>query len=370
MKDFSGYTYANLLAAMLARIPSAYDKRDTAPIPTALGPAAYTLEGFYLTLDQVQRQGFIQTAFGQSLDRLGAIAGLTRYPASAAVALGIFNVPVPIGSRYSSVNGEQSINYTVTAGTAETGQYQLKAETPGTIGNDYTGAILPIQTVPGLKSAKITALLIPGDDMESDGAFRARIIAALNDQPFAGNISAYQKDILAMDGVGAVQVYPTWNGGGTVKCSILGADFRPASPTLVQTVQTAVDPPEQGSGLGLAPIGAKVTIVSPETVTVNVTATLTLAAGYAISQVQGPVEQAIEGYFLNIRQGWSKNTETNAVVYAADVYLARVLAAILTVPGIVNAAGVLLNGESADLVLTETGIRQEIPILGAVTLHE
>ena len=86
--------------------------------------------------------------------------------------------------------------------------------------------------------------------------------------------------------------------------------------------------------------------------------------------MQGPVEQAIEGYFLTIRQGWSKNTETNAVVYAADVYLARVLAAILTVPGIVNATGVLLNGESADLVLTETGARQEVPVLGTVTLHE
>ena len=67
MIDFTQETYQNILQTMLGRIPDTYDKRDTSPIPTALGPAAYVLEGFYLTLNQVQRQAFIQTAAGQSL---------------------------------------------------------------------------------------------------------------------------------------------------------------------------------------------------------------------------------------------------------------------------------------------------------------
>lgn len=369
MTDFNSKTYANILAAMLARVSSAYDKRDTAPIPTALSPAAYALEGFYLTLDQVQKQAFIQTAAGQPLDYLGAVAGLTRYPASPAVVLGAFNAAVPIGSRFSSVNGEGSINYRVTAGTDTAGQYQLTAETAGAAGNDYIGVILPVTTIPGLTSAKITQILIPGDDTESDDAFRGRIISALNEQPFAGNIAAYRSDILAIDGVGAVQVYPTWNGGGTVKCSVLGADFLPASDELVSQVQAVIDPPEQGLGLGLAPIGAKVTVVSPEAVKVEVSADLTLAAGYTIGQVQQPVEEAIEQYLLSVRRSWDQNTETNAVVYAADVYLSRVLAAILTVPGIVNAANVRLNGGTVDLILTENSSTQQLPTQGTVTLH-
>lgn len=64
--DFTQDTYQNLLQAMLNRVPDTYDKRDTAPIPTALGPAAWALEGFYLSLDQVQRQAFVQTASGVS----------------------------------------------------------------------------------------------------------------------------------------------------------------------------------------------------------------------------------------------------------------------------------------------------------------
>ena len=100
MTDFSQQTYAALRQAMLSRVPDSYDKRDTAPIPTAISPAAWALAGFYLSLDQVQRAAFIQTAVGESLDYLAVIGGLTRYPASAAVRLGVFNTAVPIGSRF------------------------------------------------------------------------------------------------------------------------------------------------------------------------------------------------------------------------------------------------------------------------------
>lgn len=377
MIDFTQDTYQNLRQEMLDRVPDTYDKRDTAPIPTAISPAAYALAGFYLSLDQVQRSAFIQTAVGESLDLLAVIGGLTRYPASAAVRLGIFNTAVPIGARFSTINGTNSINFAVTAAATvsepEEGftYYQLTAETPGTIGNEYTGPILPITTIPGLTSAQITDILVPGDDTETDDAFRERLIEALNNRPFGGNIADYRQNVLAIDGVGGVQVYPTWNGGGTVKLSVLGADFLPASPTLVENVQNAIDPPpNQGLGLGLAPIGAKVTVAAPTELTVNVSATLMLAAGYAIGQVQEPVEQAIEAYLLSVRQEWDTNMSSTAVSYAADVYVARITAAIVGVTGVVNATNVQLNGGTADLILTETGETQQVPVIGTVTLRE
>ena len=377
MIDFTQDTYQNLRQEMLDRVPDTYDKRDTAPIPTAISPAAYALAGFYLSLDQVQRAAFVQTAVGDGLDMLAVIGGLTRYPASAAVRLGIFNTAVPIGARFSTINGTNSINFAVTAAATvsepEEGftYYQLTAETPGTIGNEYTGPILPITTIPGLTSAQITDILVPGDDTETDDAFRERLIEALNNRPFGGNIADYRQNVLAIDGVGGVQVYPTWNGGGTVKLSVLGADFLPASPTLVENVQNAIDPPpNQGLGLGLAPIGAKVTVAAPTELTVNVSATLMLAAGYAIGQVQEPVEQAIEAYLLSVRQEWDTNTSSTAASYAADVYVARITAAIVGVTGVVNATNVQLNGGTADLILTETGETQQAPVIGTVTLSE
>ena len=377
MIDFTQETYQNILQAMLDRVPDTYDKRDTAPIPTALGPAAWALEGFYLSLNQVQQQAFIQTAQGQSLDYLAVIAGLTRYPASAAVRLGVFNAAIATGARFSTINGENSINFICTAAATVSDPtegfyyYQLTAETAGTIGNEYTGPILPIQTIPGLTSAEITDILIPGDDTETDEAFRERIIEALNERPFGGNIAAYKQYVSGIDGVGSVQVYPIWNGGGTVKLSVLGADWLPASEELVENVQNAVDPPpNQGLGLGMAPIGAQVTVAAPTELTVNVSATLTLQSGYQIGQVQEPIEQAIEAYLLTVRQAWDTNTSTTSVVYEANVYLARITAAIVGVTGVVNATNVQLNGGTSDLTLTENGTTQQVPVIGTVTLTE
>ena len=375
MIDFSQDTYRNLLNKMLERVPNIFDKRDGSPIMTALGPAAYALEEFYLSLNQVQRSAFIQTSSGSDLDLLAVIAGLTRYPASDAVRLGIFDAEIPIGSRFSTINGGNSINFEATA-VAEVEEptegdyyYQLTAETPGTVGNDYAGPILPIQTIPGLSSAQIQDILVPGDDIETDESFRERIIEALNERPFGGNIASYRQFVPSIDGVGSVQVYPTWNGGGTVKLSILGSDWLPASETVVENVQNAVDPPpNQGLGLGMAPIGAKVIVVAPTAVEVNVSATLTLASGYQIGQVQQPIEDAIEAYLLSVRQEWDTNTSTTAVEYAADVYIARITAAIVGVTGVVNATNVQLNGGTADLTLTETGTTQQVPTLGTVTL--
>lgn len=371
MIDFSGQTYQAILAAQLSQIPNTIDTREGSMIQTALGPESYALEEFYLTLNQVQQSGFVQTAVGQSLDYLAAIGGITRYPASAAVRLGVFNTAVPIGARFSTVDGENSINFTVTAATSTANQYQLTAETPGTIGNSYSGPILPITVILGLTSAQLTDILIPGDDTETDDELRARLISALNAKPFGGNIASYQQNILAIDGVGAVQVYSTWNGGGTVKCSIIGADFLPASSQLIQTVQNAIDPPpNQGLGYGLAPIGAQVTIVAPVEVTVNISATVTLQSGYSLSQVEPLIQTALENYLSTVRQGWGTPASTSDISYTANVYLARVTAAILNAGGIENVTNVEINGSAADLILTETGQTQQVPVLGTVSISE
>lgn len=371
MIDFSEKRYEAILNAMLERVPDHFDKRDGSFMQTALGPAAYALEEFYLALNQIQGSGFVQTAVGDSLDKLAIIAGLTRYPASKAVRLGLFNTAVPIGARFSTIGGSDSINFVVTAPTSNPLQFQLTAETPGTIGNDYTGPILPITFIEGLTSSEITDILIPGDEAETDDALRKRVVTALNERPFGGNIASYREDILAIDGVGAVQIYPTWNGGGTVKCSILGSDYNPASETLISNVQNAIDPPvNQGLGLGLAPIGAKVTIVSPTAVSVDVAASLTLASGYTMDMVKPLVTTAISDYLLLVRKNWGTPVSRTEVLYSSNVYLSRIVAAILTVPGVVNASGVTLNNKAEDLTLEENGTVQQVPILGTVTLNE
>lgn len=366
MMDFSQKTYGNILGEMLGRISDAYDKRDASPIPTALGPAAYALEGFYLSLDRMQRDAFVATASGDALDELAVLGGLTRYDASPAVVLGEFDGPVPLGARFSALEGE--MDFTVTAAAQGPNQYRLTADTPGTAGNHTVGPLLPITAVDGLTAARVTQVLIPGDDREEDEALRARLVTALNNPAFGGNVASYRTAILALDGVGAVQIYPTWNGGGTVKCSVLGADGLPGGAELVEQVQTAVDP-APGQGLGLAPIGAQVTVTAPEAVAVNVSAALTLAPGCQLEQIQPLAEAALEACLAEIRRDWDSPVSQNPLAYGADVYLARMVTALMGTTGVLNAAQVTLNGAGEDLSLTQSGQVQQVPVLGEVTLR-
>ena len=370
MLDLTGKTYRALLEAMLDRVPGSLDKREGSMIQTALGAGGYALEDFYLELDKVQRGGAIQTAVGEDLDNLAVLANVERYPASPAVRLGVFILDeIPAGARFSTIDGGDSVNFTA-AERVGPGQYRMVCETPGEIGNRYTGPILPITVIPGLDSAEIADILVPGDDAEEDEELRQRAISALRERPFGGNVADYKRVVRAMDGVGDLQIYPTWKGGGTVKLSILGADWMPASPELVEAVQAAVDPPpNQGLGYGTAPIGAVVTVSAPETVAVDVSAVLTLRAGYAVEQMQALVESAVGDYLLSVRREWAEPDADRLTSYSCWVYLARVVSAILSVPGVVNAVAVTLNGDAADLQLIETGELQQAPVLGEVALR-
>lgn len=378
MIDFSSKTYANLLADMLARIPSTYDKRDTSPIPTALGPAAWVIEGIYIALSQMQDQAFVGTATGEDLDAVAAIGGITRLSATPAVRLGVFNTPISLGARFSTVAGADSINFVATAATANPLEWWLTAETPGTIGNQYTGAILPISTIPGLTTAQITSIIVSGSDAETDDALRVRLTLALTDKPFAGNISAYREMLLELTEVGGVpvriggvQVYPTWDGGGTVKCSVVGSDYLPVSSSIVALIQEAVDPSgNAGEGVGLAPIGAEVTISTATTQTVNVSATVSHTGSTSIGSLQPLIEAAIEDYLAEVRSEWGIASTSDITVYSSSVYISRVTAAILGVPGVTNVTTVKLNNVAADLALTETSAVQQTPVLGTVTLTE
>ena len=361
MIDFTSKTYRNLLRAQLDRVPDSLDKREGSLIQTAIGAGAYALEEFYLELDQVQRGAYLQTAVGQDLDYLAVLANVRRYPASAAVRLGVFNVDIPLGSRFSTIDGAESVNFEAIERVGP-GQYRMLCETPGTIGHRYTGPILPITYIQGLTSAQLTDILVAGDDEEDDESLRRRAIDALTEQPFGGNVADYKRVVLAIDGVGGLQVYPHWQGGGTVKLSVLGADWMPASAELVEAVQNTVDPPpDQGLGYGTAPIGATVTVTAPEAVTVAVSASL--------DQLRPLLVEAVEAYLLSIRQDWDTPETSGRTNYASWVYAARVTAAMLSVRGVINVTDLTLNGGAEDLALSETGELQQVPVLGEVELR-
>lgn len=381
MIDLSNYTKAAIQAALLDQVDDTLDKREGSLIQTALGPVAWWLEGNYMTLDQIQQNGSPFYAAGDALDNIVALRGLTRKAATPAVRQGTFDAEVPAGSLFRTINGNDSVTFMsgdlISEGSG-TYVYEMTCQTAGTIGNSYVGSILPITAIAGLTSAYLGTIITEGAEEETDTSLRSRFFASFDAVPYGGNISEYRQSILAIAGVGAVQVYPAWQGGGTVLCSILNSRFMPASEALVATVQNEICPPEDGetapsaNGYGIAPIGAAVTITTGTELTLNISCDIeflgTVSDGVGLYGDQ--IRAQIERYIASIREAWGDALQAHAISYPVSVYAARLIYAILTIPEVVNVSNLTINGQSGDLHLTETSALQQVPVVGTVIINE
>ncbi|MGG4344913.1 baseplate J/gp47 family protein [Paenibacillus lautus] len=357
---YENQTYDEILNRMLDRVSSDVDRRPGSVIYDALAPAAAELTQMYMELRIGNDLYFADTATGDELSRRTAEFGVNREPATKAIREGKFYdnsnqlMDIPIGSRFSI----EDLDYVATS-KISTGVFKMECETPGTIGNQQFGIMLPIDFINGLSRAVLEGIVVPGEDEETDDALRERYYQVVNEPAFGGNISDYKRKINSIDGVGATKVIPVWQGGGTVKCIIIGADWNPPSTALVNLVQTQVDPTENsGKGYGTAPIGHKVTITGVTDLSINVMTTVTLEVGVTSGQVQGPIEDVINTYLLSLRKTWA--TQDQIIVRVAQIE-----AAILTVPGVIDINNTTLNGSPANITLGD----EEIPALGTVVVN-
>ena len=305
--------------------------------------------------------------------------GLERYPATYAVRKGVFTLTngspavIPAGSRFSTINGSDSVNFTVTGvyeenGVVEPGSYQLVCEELGNIGNTYTGDLMMLTNISDLGSAIITTIITPARDVETDEELRNRYLLTVKQKPFGGNIAQYDEEIKNIEGVGEVQIYPVWNGGGTVKCSIIDANYSRVSDDFINQVKNIIDPAPEGTGVGLAPIGHTVTVTTPTNKTINISAKITVDHRYTLEQLRTSISEAISNYLLELRTVWGVADELGN--YSLSVYISRINNAVLSVVGVANITSTTINGAAADLELTQTATLQELPVLGTVTLNE
>ncbi len=374
------YTFKYLMESALDNVPDSLDKREGSIIYDALAPACYELAEYYMELKKILENTFTSTASNEYLDLRAAEQGLERYAASYAVKRGDFLTSsgnpavIPIGSRFSVISDTLNLNYIVTEayldefGAVVPGAYRMTCEEIGTQGNSYTGPLIPITFIPNLKTATLSDLLVPARDEETDDELRDRYFLTVNDKPFGGNLAQYDEVLKGIDGVGEVQIYPVWNGGGSVKLSVIDAEYNIITNDFITTLQNMIDPTPQGTGLGLAPIGHTVTVTTPTEKTIDITATVVLESGYTLGQVTPLIEEAIENYLLGLREIWGIADDLNN--YALAVYIARINAAILGVAGIANITGTTINGLASDLILTQNATTQELPVLGTVIVSE
>ena len=400
---YEAQTYESILARMLQKalsINSNLDTREGSLVWYGDAPAAVELQNLYIALDTVLNETFADTATRPYLILRAAERGLSPQPASPAIlqmAITPTTLFLPLNTRFSI--GE--LNYYVSADRGS-GNYELTCETAGEAGNNYTGTVIPIEYVDGLETCKITSVLVPGEDEEDTELFRQRYLNSLNAQAFGGNQIDYIEKVNAIPGVGGVKVYRAWNGnlkpanmippkeaeawieglsgvpepvklwldtvyaaaknnmftvGGTVKLVVINSTFTVPSPTLVEQVQTAVDPLQNaGEGVGIAPIGHVVRVEGVQEETVDLGFALYYQRGWSWEDVSGYVTEAINGYFLELAQSWADQDE------ALVVRISQIESRLLGINGILDIANTKINEEAANYTLE----LDHIPVLGSI----
>ena len=283
------------------------------------------------------------------------------------------------------------------------GEYRVRCESPGRVGNQYLGNMIPVEYIQGLQTAELTELLIPGEDEEETEELRSRYFDSFDDHAFGGNRTDYLEKTNAIPGVGRTKVTRVWNTdispaemipkesverwydstketlsgevrdwlnsvfraakekklttGGTVLLTIINSEFGAASETLVQKVQTAMDPEvNAGEGYGLAPMGHVVKVESAKERKVTVKASLIFEPGYGWNNLQGLLEEAVSDYLLELRKEWADASYLVVRISQIDTRL-------LNVQGVLDVQNTSINGVMSNLSLE----KYEIPVLGGVS---
>ena len=371
MSSFSeGNGFEDILERLLAKVDDSLDKRQGSIIYDALAPAAAELAQCYIALDVYFDQTYLISAVGDNLDNKVADYGLVRTAATKAQKIGVFidneenPMSIEIGSRWAIPNEYGGYNYKVIESTSTTGTYILECETAGTVGNEYVGTLLPLESVNNLGDANITTLYIAGEDAETDDHLRQRALDKLNETSFGGNVADYKEFMESQDGVGACLVIPIWNGGGTVKLVVITNSYGIPTTAKLNELQSIVDPTQnQGQGLGKAPIGHVVTVVAPTAYNLSIVATVSVGSTYTLQSLTPAIEDAIESYILEIQQQWADNT-------SVTIYVSRLIAAIVSVEGVTNVSDLTINGSSSDVTINVTGTGNPYPMIEEIDLNE
>lgn len=351
-----------IMERLLARVPDTLDTREGSVLYNALAPAAWEIQMLYEELNLALQEAFADTASLPYLTRRAAERGITHKGATRAIVRAEF-VPDTIdvmGGRFTEL--ESGLSYIVTS-SIQPGIYDMECETEGEAGNRSSGQLITDEVFDDeieLESAKIISLSNAASEEEDAEAFRQRYFDSLSSQAFGGNVADYKQKLLAQERIGGVKVFPVWNGGGTVKVVLLNNAYDPPGDSVLQELQTLIDPEQnQGEGLGIAPIGHITTVEAAETVPINIAAEITFAGGITGAEAMASMKAAVEDYFLSLRSDWGNHDHHTGIV----VRISYIENKLLNLEDILDVQVTSINGSDKNIELAP----HQVPVIGAIT---
>ncbi|QAT48510.1 baseplate protein J [Caproiciproducens sp. NJN-50] len=278
-----------------------YSPDDASDIGIRIRLLAGEIYSIGTAVDWLKRQSFAQTANGQELEYRAQERGLSRKnPVQAHGILTFsrdsaiwFDVPVAAGTVCSTA-GANPVRY-VTTGAAVLKANTLSVDVPaqaeegGSAGNAEAGSITVAVTIPtGIQAVNNASAFAGGEDEESDSALRSRLLQSSASASNGANAAYYRDYALSCDGVDSASVVPRANGAGTVALYLGGRGCAPSDAVVAKI---------SGDLNAAREICTQVTVAAAQMLPVNVTASVTAAAGLDSSEVSAACETAVRNYF-------------------------------------------------------------------------
>lgn len=312
-------------------------------------------------MEIIENNYSLDTATGEYLDIKGRDYGMYRHTAQYATGMvtftGIDGTSVPGGTTLIAPEyGVQFVTQETVIIADGTASVLATCLDTGPSGNVPENTITQIgRQIAGVSSVTNPEAFTGGTDREDDDNFRMRIYFKIRYPATSGNVYHYQQWATEVNGVGAVKIFPLWNGPGTVKVSILDANGDPATEELIKAVEDHIDPEPKQHGGGEAPVGALVTVTTATPKEIHVSAKVELGAtAGGIGTVQEAYKEALADYFHSV----AYDGET------VSISVARVGNILFDVPGVVDYTNLTINGGTDSVPIGE----EEVPKVGVVTL--
>lgn len=345
---FEDITEEQLRNRMLDRVDDKYDKREGSIIFDAVAPTALEHKNMYISLDEALNEAFLDKMSLENLKRKGVEMGIPYKYASKTVVKLQTDADVAIGKQFTC----NDLTFTITKKLFDFVFY-AECTTAGSDANLCMGDVIMTENIPNLTEAKIVEISVEGEDDEETETYRKRLLANVNTDTFGGNKSDYKARVGSINGVGGVKVYSgtEWNGGGTVKIVFTTSSFNVPSQTLVDQVQTEIDPEtNSGEGIGVAPIGHIVTCIGADATTVNITADFTFTDEiYSLEACIDNMRAVIDDYFLTLNQDWENLSKVT-------VRVADIISCLMGVEGVLDVQNITLNGSATNLIVDKDSL--------------
>lgn len=306
---------------------------------------------------------FPQFAWGDWLDYHGAQANITRRAGRQAEGVlhieGNIGTAIPAGTIFCTAATDENSSVlfaTDEEATIEDGSVDIHitAVEAGKESNVIAGTVVLAEIpINGITSISNPEALKGGTDEEDDETYRARILEAYASETMnVGNNGDYVRWAKEVAGVGSVSIIPEWDGPGTVKLIIIDTNGEPASQDICDEVYNHIMCPDSPMDRK-APIGASLTVASPDIMNLTYTCKVKLEDEANIEDVRAAFQKKLEEYYLVAEE-------------EGVLKFAKVCSALINTIGIYDFSEVTVNGTMANIELA----KNQFPVTESISMTE